>query len=390
MNNRKKKLIRACTVADSTDFVKEILGELGKEYELVVLSSDGRELRALEENWKDVLDEDGNRMVRCIAVEMERHINLLKDFSSLLKLIMVFRKEKPEMVHSITPKAGLLCMMAAKITRVPIRIHTFTGLIWPTSKWFKRWLLMATDAMTCMCATHIIPEGRGVMNDMRYITNKKMKVLGYGNVRGVNMNFYKRRSEVMKKADVLRRDDLITFLFVGRLVKDKGVEELVDAFEKLYEKNKKCRLWMVGYYEGVLDPISERTDMKIKQCEGIEYVGAKWNDDLLAYYAASDCFVCPSYREGFPNVVLEAGAMGLPSIVTDINGSREIIIEGINGTIVPPRDVDSLYHAMDEMTEEVEWREGMAKRARRLVEERFDQRYVCRCLMAYYKEIQHG
>jgi len=385
----KKKLVRACTVADSTDFVKEILGELGREYELLVVSSDGRELQALEEKWKDVVDEEGNRMVRCIPVEMERHINVWKDMKSLCKLITLFRHERPHMVHSITPKAGLLCMMAAKMTGVPYRIHTFTGLIWPTSKWMKRWLLMATDAITCMSATHIIPEGRGVMNDMRYITTKKMRVLGYGNVRGVNMKFYKRRPEVMDKAAELRRDDLMTFLFVGRLVKDKGVEELVEAFERLYQVNKKCRLWMVGYYEGVLDPISEQTNKRMKRCEGIEYVGSKWNDDLLAYYAAADCFVCPSYREGFPNVVLEAGAMGLPSIVTDINGSREIIIEGVNGTIVPPRDVDSLYYAMDEMLTEDEWRERMALRARGLIAERFDQRYVCRCLMEYYRNIQH-
>ncbi len=95
---------------------------------------------------------------------------------------------------------------------------------------------MTTDAITCMCATNIIPEGRGVMNDMRYITTKKMRVLGYGNVRGVNMNFYSRRDEVMEMAEKLRRDDLFTFLFVGRLVKSKGVSELVTAFEKLYAK----------------------------------------------------------------------------------------------------------------------------------------------------------
>lgn len=374
-------------MADSTDFVKEILGDLGKEYELVILSSDGRELQALEEKWKDILNDEGHRMVRCIPVEMERHINVWKDMKSLARLISVFKQEKPDMVHSITPKAGLLCMIAAKLTRVPVRIHTFTGLIWPTSKWLKRWLLMATDSLTCSCATHIIPEGRGVMNDMRYITDKKMKVLGYGNVRGVNMKYYDRRPEVMELAKDLRRDDLITFLFVGRLVKDKGVEELVEAFERLYNNKPNCRLWMVGYYEGVLDPISEETEDKIKRCEAIDYVGTKLGDELIAYYAMADCFVFPSYREGMPNVVLEAGAMGLPSIVTDINGSREIIIEGENGTIVPPRDVDSLYDAMEKMMTEDEWRNGMAKRARSLIAERYDQTYVCNCLLEYYREV---
>ncbi len=363
------------------------MGELIKEYEVFVLASEGWELRDIEEKWKDAVDEDGHRLVRCVAVEMDRHIAIWKDIRSLVALINVFRKEKPDMVHSMTPKAGLLCMMAAKLTHVPVRIHTFTGLIWPTSKWFKRWLLMTTDAITCMCATNIIPEGRGVMNDMRYITTKKMRVLGYGNVRGVNMNFYSRRDEVMEMAEKLRRDDLFTFLFVGRLVKSKGVCELVTAFEKLYEKKRKCRLIFVGYFEGTLDPISEDTLKKMKDCEGIEYVGDKWYKDLLPYFASSECLVCPSYREGMPNVVLEAGAMGLPSIVTDINGSREIIIEGENGTIVPPRDVDSLYDAMEKMMTEDEWRNGMAKRARSLIAERYDQTYVCNCLLEYYREV---
>lgn len=385
--NKRKKLVRACTVADSTGFVRDILGIFAEDYEVLVLSSDGEELRALEEKWKDEVDENGNRLVRCVAVEMDRHIAIWKDIKSLVALISVFRKEKPDMVHSMTPKAGLLCMMAAKIAGVPVRIHTFTGLIWPTSKWFKRWLLMATDAMTCFCATHIVPEGRGVMNDMRYITTKMMKVLGYGNVRGVNMNVFDRRPEVMEKAVTLRRDGVFTFLFVGRMVKNKGISEMVNAFEKLYELNKRCRLIIVGYYDGVIDPISEETECRIKRCEAIEYVGAKLGDELIAYYAMADCFVFPSYREGMPNVVLEAGAMGLPSIVTDINGSREIIIEGENGTIVSPRDVDSLYVAMEKMMTEDEWRNGMAKRARSLIAERYDQTYVCNCLLEYYREV---
>ena len=383
----KKKLIRTCTVADSTDFVKEILGALCKEYQVIVLSSDGRELRALEEKWRDKVDENGDWMVRCVAVEMERHIAIFKDFVSLCRLVRVFKQEKPDMVHSITPKAGLLCMIAAKIAGVPKRIHTFTGLIWPTAKGLKRWLLMATDMITCRCATNIIPEGRGVMTDIRYITHKRMKVLGYGNVRGVNMKFYSRRPEVMKMAEELRRDDLVTFLFVGRLVRDKGVEVLVEAFEQMYERDRKCRLLMVGYYENKLDPISPLAEQRIRRCEGIDYVGAKWGDELLAYYAAADCFVCPSYREGFPNVVLEAGAMGLPCVVTDINGSREIIIEGENGMIVPPRDVDSLQAAMEEMAQDRYLRQEMAAKARDFIAYRFDQRFVCRCLMDYYDEI---
>ena len=156
---------------------------------------------------------------------------------SLWKLIGVFRKEKPMMVHSMTPKAGLLCMLAAWVTRVPRRVHTFTGLVWPTSSGLSRKILMLTDWLTCACATHVIPEGKGVMADLQQVTKKPMKVLGYGNVRGVDMHRVSRREEVMKIAESLRNKDAFTFIFVGRLVGDKGINELVEAFEQLYKEN---------------------------------------------------------------------------------------------------------------------------------------------------------
>ena len=246
------------------------MSELVKEYEVVVLSSDGRDLKMLDEEWSEVVDEDGNRLERCVTVEMNRQISIWQDIKSVMALIKVFREEKPDIIHSITPKAGLLCMIAAKWTRVPVRIHNFTGLIWPTAKGLKKWLLMAADAMTCRCATHVIPESNGVMNDLQKITGKKMKVLGYGNIRGVNMEYYSRRPEVKEQADVLRRSDLFTFLFVGRLVKDKGVDELIEAFERLHAKRRNCRLILVGYYEGTLNPISATSAEMIKNCDEIE------------------------------------------------------------------------------------------------------------------------
>lgn len=116
-------------------------------------------------------------------------------------------------------------------------------------------------------------------------------------------------------------------------------------------------------------------------------VGPQYKDDLLAYYAASDCFVFPSYREGFPNTVLEAGAMDLPCIVTDINGSREIIVEGENGTIIPPRNEDELFKAMEKMITDNEWREKMKQNARLMIMDRFEQGFVQKCLLDYYDEI---
>ena len=280
-------------------------------------------------------------------------------------------------------------MIAAWLTRVPVRVHTFTGLVFPTSTGLKKRVLMATDWLTCACATHVIPEGEGVKNDLLQngITKKPLRVLGYGNVRGVNMDYYSRRSGVMSIAEGLRDYERFTFLFVGRIVRDKGIDELCEAFVRLHERQPRARLWLVGDYEDRLDPISAEARKAIGSCPAIEAVGRKGGDELLAHYAAADCFVFPSYREGFPNVVLEAGALGLPSIVTDINGSREIIREGENGTIVPPRDAESLFRAMERMATDVSLRAAMSSKVRQMVADRFEQGYVRRCLYEFYDEI---
>ena len=348
-----------------------MLPDLMQKYEVVIVSSPGPEMDEVREKYG----------VKTIAVPMERHISLRHDLVSLWRMIRVFRKEKPDMVHSMTPKAGLLCMMAAWLTRVPGRIHTFTGLVFPTSAGLKRRILMLTDAITCWCATHIIPEGEGVKNDLlnNGITRKPLKVLGYGNVRGVDMKRFDpkrfndnenllrvesgewrdssevesiKNSSFKTQHSKLQTDSKLytlrsalplctfrsknsklknfRFLFVGRIVRDKGMNELMAAFQRLNEKYPETELVLVGEYEESLDPVSDETLAIIKENAAVHHVGVKTGDDLVAEYAAADCFVFPSYREGFPNTVLEAGAMGLPCIVTDINGSREIIVGNDN------------------------------------------------------------
>ena len=375
------KIIRATTVPQSLDsFCEGILRELAGWYEVVGLSSPGDSLEIVSKR------ED----VRTIAVPMKRHISFKSDLKSLWRLIWVFQNEKPTMVHSMTPKAGLLCMIAAWITRVPVRVHTFTGLVFPTSSGLRRILLMATDWLTCACATHVIPEGEGVKNDLlqNRITKKSLRVLGNGNVKGVDMRYFDRRPEVL---DIVKEKSLkshsLTFLFVGRLVRDKGINELCCAFERLHEEIPNTRLLLVGQYEDSLDPINETSRRIISEKRGIEAVGVKSGLELLAYYAAADCFVLPSYREGFPNTVLEAGAMGLPCIVTDINGSREIIRQGENGIIIPPKDVSALFTAMYTMVRDNETCKNMASHARKMIADRFEQGFVRKCLYDFYDEI---
>ena len=375
MRYNKNKIIRSVTVPQSLDFCREMMIKMrAMGYDMVAVTSPGPELDELR-------DVDG---FHCVAVPMERHISIVRDLKSLIKMIRVFRKEKPQVVHSMTPKAGMICMVAAWLTYVPVRIHTFTGLVWPTATGMKRKLLMMTDWLTCACATHVIPEGQGVLNDLKNggITKKPMRVLGYGNVMGVDMErFSPDRFSVKKDAGVF------TFVFVGRIVGDKGINELVEAFVRLHDVHKNTRLVLVGNYEHNLDPVSDITRELIDTNKGIEACGPKYGDDLLQMYVNADCFVMPSYREGFPNTVLEAGAMGLPSIVTDINGSREIIENEKNGLIVPSKNADALYAAMERMLTCVDAREMMRRNARVMIQSRFEKKFVQACQVKFYKEV---
>ena len=376
----KKKIIRATTVPQTLNrFCKGVLKELSEKYEVIGLSSPGSFMETIRER-------EG---VRCIEVPMERRISIKKDLKSLKRLIRVFKEEKPVMVHSMTPKAGLLCMMAAKIAKVPVRVHTFTGLVFPTSTGIKKRILMLTDRITCACATNIIPEGEGVKNDLinNHITKKPLRVLGYGNVRGVDMSYYDRIPEVIEKAEKIRDNDRFTYVWVGRVARDKGINELIEAFCKLQVEHPHIRLFMVGASEDHLDPISKEAREAIRTNDSITEVGHLEGTDFLSYYAASDCYVSASYREGFPNTVLEAGALSLPCIVTDINGSREIITDGYNGLIVPSHDSNALYTAMKDLLENPRKREAMASVCRARVAERFEQSYVRKCLYDFYDEI---
>ena len=436
----------------SVGFVAGMLPDLTKKYEVVLLSSPGPEMDEAREKYG----------VRTIEVPMERHISLIRDVVSLWRIIQVFRKERPDMVHSMTPKAGMLCMVAGWLTRVPVRIHTFTGLVFPTATGLKKKILMCTDALTCYCATHVIPEGEGVKADLlnNGITRKPLKVLGYGNVMGIDMKRFdpKRFNDNVNVNDNKLSENgcekcvpvsvnvnvkkEFTFLFVGRIVRDKGMNELMAAFDMLSKKYPQARLVLVGRYEEDLDPLSQEALDIIASNPHIEAVGAQYGDDLLACYAAADCFVFPSYREGFPNTVLEAGAMGLPCIVTDINGSREIITNESsyefnedenedenenededgnenededenedenrkskirkskikkggdlklktksNGIIIPSKDADALHDAMELMLTDEELRQRMASCARQMIGDRFEQSFVRKCLYEFYNEI---
>ena len=374
----KTKIIRASTIPMSLNILlKGQLKMLSQHYDVLAVSSPGDDLQV-------VANREG---VRVEAVPMERHISPFKDIKALIRLIKLFRTERPWMVHSLTPKAGLLCMMAARISGVPIRVHTFTGLLFPYAKGFKRRLLMLTDRLTCACATVVNPEGEGVKRDLEQakITNKPLVIIGNGNVNGIDLDYFQPSEVVSALAHKYKRDDLFTFCFVGRVVGDKGMNELAHALQRLLGDHPNVRLLIVGSFEDKLDPVQPATKEFFLNSPQVDFMG--WQDDIRPFLAASDAFVFPSYREGFPNVLLQAGAMGLPIIATDINGANEIIIQGENGVIIPPKDEDSLFLAMKSFAENLVLIRQMAGKARQLIASRYEQRALWNSLLDFYTSL---
>lgn len=377
-----KKIIRTATVPLSLDlFCRGLLRELAQEYEVVALASPQPELAEIARRER----------VRTLGVPMRRRIAPLHDLAALWRLVRIFRRERPQLVHSLTPKAGLLSMAAARLAGVPVRVHTFTGLLFPTASGWRRRLLMLTDRITCRCATHVIAEGTGVRDDLEQygIARRPVQVLGQGSVRGIDLAYYDRTPGTVAAAAALRQSlgiapEAFTFVFVGRIVRDKGVDELAEAFVRLCGEGCDVHLLLAGEEEPE-DPVAEATRQRIAGCERIHRVG--WQRDVRPCYAAADALVFPSYREGFPNAVIEAGAMGLPSIVTDINGSREIIADGENGVILPPRDGEALCRAMRALAADPARAKALGAKARPLVAGRYEQGRVREALKAFYRSV---
>ena len=373
------KIIRTATVAMSLNILlKGQLRYLNQFFDVLAVSGYDADLETVK-------NREG---VSIVSVAMERKIAPFQDLISLYRLYKLFKKERPTIVHSITPKAGLLSMVAAKYANVPVRIHTFTGLVFPAKKGLFQKLLILMDKVLCWHATHIIPEGAGVKQDLLdyKITKKPLEVIANGNVNGIDTTFFNSNTISEQQQQNLRNElgidssDFV-FVFIGRLVADKGINELVRAFLSLKIPN--CKLLLVGPYE-TEDPLQPETLKAIQQNDSILSVG--FQHDVRPYLVISDCLVFPSYREGFPNVVMQAGAMGLPSIVTDINGSNEIIIEGFNGTIVPAKNVTALSNAMIRIKEDETWRNQLQSNARSSIISRYEQELVWEALLIKYKE----
>lgn len=379
----KIKVVRVATISLSLNvLLRGQLNFLNDLFKITAISSPGEQLSEVKKREK----------VDVYPIKIERKISPLKDIISLVKLYSYFKKEKPTIVHSITPKAGLLSMVAAKMAGVPIRIHTFTGLIFPSKSGLFRAILMYMDRLLCACATNIYPEGQGVKNDLINfnITNKPLNIISNGSINGINTEYFDDKMISLEQKDALRVDlgikptDFV-YIFVGRLVTDKGINELVQAYKSLLTLCSDVKLLLVGSEETLLDPLKKDTIREIRDNPDILAVG--YQLDVRPYFSISDVLVFPSYREGFPNVVLQAGAMGLPSIVTNINGCNEIIIHERNGIVVEPGNKDELLKAMKILRDNVTYYKNLKDNARRLIKHRYEQSFVWKAILDEYRNL---
>ncbi|GHT36663.1 glycosyl transferase family 1 [Bacteroidia bacterium] len=377
------KLIRLTTVPIS--FVALLKGQLhfmNNYFDVIGISSKGSHLEEVHKN-------EG---IRVISIEMSRKITPLQDLKSLGQLYFLFRKERPTIVHTHTPKAGTLGMVAAWLARIPYRLHTVAGLPLLEADGTKRVLLNIVERLTYKCATKVYPNSYGLEKIILFeklCSRSKLVVLANGSSNGINTSYFNpylfSYDSKIKIELGIRKEDLV-YIFVGRLVKDKGINELIQAFCGINKKHHGTKLLLVGSFERDLDPLLLVTENEINNNPNIISIGYK--SDVRPYFSISDILVFPSYREGFPNVVMQAGAMELPSIVTNINGCNEIIVDGVNGLIIPPKNVEQLQEKMALLIEDSNLRAQLKQNAREMITSRYEQQYVWNALLEEYKSLE--
>jgi len=377
----KPKLIRITTVPLSLEKLLEgQLAFMSEYFDVTAISSERERLIKFAE--KEGVD--------FFYLELTRKITPIKDLRAVIKLYKFLKREEPTIVHSHTPKAGLVAMLASFFARVPYRLHTVAGMPLLETKGFKKRILIYAEKLTYYCATKVYPNSKGLRDIIikeKISTPTKLKVIGNGSSNGIDTHYFdpNNYSEIFKKnkrKELAIPNQATVLLFVGRLVKDKGIVELVNAFENLKDITNETHLVLVGPFEENLDPLPSITIERINLNPRIHVTG--FREDVRPYFSIADLFVFPSYREGFPNVVMQSGAMKVPAIVSDINGCNEIIESGVNGIIVPSKDSDALQDAIQLLLNNHTSIVKMKQQSRTIIQNKYERKEIWELLLAEY------
>ena len=312
------------------------------------------------------------------SIDMTRQITIIKDLKALIELYKYFKNQKPDIVYTFTPKAGLLGMMASFLSRVPVRIHNVVGMPLMEATGKKFILLKFIERLTYFFSTNLFCNSFGLKKFINEnLTKKDVKVIAQGSINGVDTEFF-RNTKTLDEKEVIRdkfkidkKDFVITF--VGRIVKDKGINELIEAFINLSKKYNNLKLLLVGDYEEHLNPIKNENKILIDSLDSIITVG--FQNDIRDFLSITDLFVLPSYREGLPNSLIEAGSFGIPLLATNINGCNEIIDDGITGILVEKKSAKKLEEAIDKLLEDKELYNSIKLKVRDRIIEKYEQKY---------------
>ena len=379
MNQLRKKIcfvVAAPTTADG--FLTEQIILLRKDCD-VYLAANGE----YGDEWKNV---DINKF---FSFPIQRKISILKDLKALWCLIIFFKKEQFDAVHSVTPKAGLLCALASKITGVKHRSHTFTGQAWATRKGFMRYLLKSLDWLTAHLDNHVFADGEGQRKFMvkeGVVRDDKCRVMAHGSICGVRVDKFEPSIEVRreKRKELCLSEDKVIFVFLGRLNRDKGCYELLAAHNELVKTCPNAFLLMYGHVEeNVVQHFSDYENLK----EDVNIRFAGFTDEPNNILKACDVFVLPTYREGFGVSVIEASCTGLPVITSDAYGVVDASIDGVTGLRVPVGDSAELKNAMERLYNDKSLRETLGANGRKRILDEFRSDYVANAWIVFYKEI---
>lgn len=312
------------------------------------------------------------------SINMSRKITPIDDFISLVKIFFYIRQEKPQIVYTFTPKAGLLGMIASFFARVPVRIHNIVGMPLMEATGDKKTLLKFIEKLTYRFSTSLFCNSFGLKEYINQnLTPRDVKVVANGSINGVDTEYFKNtfskdeQNIIRERYNIDKNSFVITF--VGRIVKDKGINELVEAFGELTNKYDNLILLLVGDYEEHLNPIKAENKKLIDSSKNIVTVG--FQKDIRSFLAISDLFVLPSYREGLPNSLIEAGSFGIPLVATNINGCNEIIKDRKTGLLVEKKDKLSLKKAIEIFLTDKELYNFIKLNIRDEMIKKYDQKY---------------
>lgn len=340
----KKKLIRITTAPIAFRYLlnEQMRFMAANGFDVLMISAGGKELAEVIKN----------EQCPHIVVPMTRKITIVHDIKCLFQLIKIFRRQKPHIVHTHTPKAGLLGMLAARISGVPVRLHSNSGTPLIIARGIKRIMYFSTEYMTCMAATTVLPNSQSLLNYLytaKVCKADKLLLVGKGSTNGIDCAYFSKESVDINEKEKLKtaigwNSNVFYFLFAGRLLESKGISELVNAFTEMHKNNSSVQLILAGNVEMHLDKLSDEIITKIQEHPAIHTLG--WVSDIRGVMSIANVLVHPSHREGFSNVLLQAGAMQLPVICSDCIGNIDIVTNNINGIVFPVQNTMALQMAL--------------------------------------------